>query len=116
MVARLQVGGLLARPAAKRVHRVQPLADPRWDDLVQASPDASVFHTRPWLEALHRTYGYRPIVYTTSPPDVPLKNGLVFCRIDSGLTGSRLVSLPFSDHCVPLVNSSEDLQQLFAAL
>lgn len=41
---------------------------------------------------------------------------MVFCRVDSWLTGSRLVSLPFSDHCEPLVDRQEDLQVLIAAL
>ena len=37
---------------------------------------------------------------------------LVFCRIHSWLTGRRLVSLPFSDHCEPLYDSEEELQFL----
>jgi lipid II:glycine glycyltransferase (peptidoglycan interpeptide bridge formation enzyme) len=41
-----------------------------------------------------------------------ITNGLVFCLIDSWLTGRRLVSLPFSDHCDPLVEKSEDLSAL----
>ncbi len=41
---------------------------------------------------------------------------MVFCRVDSWLTGRRLVSLPFSDHCEPLVDRQEDLQVLIAAL
>jgi hypothetical protein len=65
-----------------------------------------------WLKALHRTYGYQPVAFTTSPPTSPLKNGMVFCRIDSWLTGCRLVSLPFSDHCEPLCDSVEDLNLL----
>jgi lipid II:glycine glycyltransferase (peptidoglycan interpeptide bridge formation enzyme) len=40
----------------------------------------------------------------------------VFCRIDSWLTGRRLVSLPFSDHCEPLVDSPEVLQELLNSL
>jgi Acetyltransferase (GNAT) domain len=34
---------------------------------------------------------------------------MVFCRVRSWLTGSRLVSLPFSDHCEPLCDSFEEL-------
>ena len=36
---------------------IDPLADARWDELVERHPRASVFHTRGWLEALKRTYG-----------------------------------------------------------
>jgi lipid II:glycine glycyltransferase (peptidoglycan interpeptide bridge formation enzyme) len=49
------------------------------------------------------------VVFTTSPSTGELKNGLVFCRIRSWLTGRRLVSLPFSDHCEPLFESEEEL-------
>jgi predicted N-acyltransferase len=41
---------------------------------------------------------------------------VVFCQINSWLTGRRLVSLPFSDHCQPLVDRREDLQALMAGL
>ena len=41
-----------------------------------------------------------------------LQSAIVFCRIRSGFTGARLVSLPFSDHCDPLVASPDDLAVL----
>ena len=98
------------------VYTVDPLHDPRWPEFLQRHPRASVFHSRGWLEALSRTYGYEPVAYTTSPPGAPLANGLVFCRIDSWLTGRRLVSLPFSDHNEPLVDNQADLHALLACL
>jgi len=97
---------------AMRIHALNPLLDSRWDDLVARHPKASVFHQRGWLEALARTYGYQPVVFTTSPATGDLKNGLVFCYINSWLTGYRLVSLPFSDHCEPLCDSVEDMNFL----
>jgi CelD/BcsL family acetyltransferase involved in cellulose biosynthesis len=47
------------------------------------------------------------MAFTTSPPAADLDNGIVFCGIQSWLTGSRLVSLPFSDHCDPLVEEDQ---------
>lgn len=85
--------------------QIDPIHDPRWAAFVQNHPRASVFHTPEWLGALRRTYGYEPVVITTSPPGETLHEGLVFCRVRSWLTGSRSVSLPFSDHCEPLVDS-----------
>jgi CelD/BcsL family acetyltransferase involved in cellulose biosynthesis len=87
------------------VREINPLADMRWDELVARHPDSSVFHTRAWLEALERTYGYRPVVYATTRGD-ELEEAVVFCKIESGLTGRRLVSLPFSDHCQPLASGA----------
>ena len=82
-----------------KVYQLDPLRDVRWAAFVEVQPMASVFHTIPWLQSLQLTYGYEPVVFTTSTPSEALKNGLVFCRINSWLTGRRLVSLPFSDHC-----------------
>ena len=75
-----------------------------------------MFHTRGWLETLRRTYGCRPTVLTTAGPNGDLNNGLVLCRVHSWLTGRRLVSLPFSDHCEPLAAHPEDLARLVAGL
>lgn len=93
-------------------HLLDPLADPRWPELLQSHPDASVFHSLPWLTALRETYGYQPLVLTTSAPGEALRNGLVFCRVDSWLTGRRWVSLPFSDHSEPLLQDPSELEPL----
>lgn len=89
------------------IHCLHPLTDSRWDRFVEEHPRASVFHTSAWLTALHRTYGYEPVAFTTSAANQDLKNALVFCRVESWLTGRRLVSLPFSDHCDPLVEQED---------
>jgi hypothetical protein len=90
-------------------YQIDPTQDARWAKLVERHPKASVFQTVGWLRALQRTYGYRPVAFTTSPLNGELKNGLVFCYVRSWLTGERLVSLPFSDHCEALFDSERDL-------
>jgi Acetyltransferase (GNAT) domain len=97
-------------------YKLDPTQDPRWAKLVERHPKASVFHTVGWLNALRCTYGYEPVAYTTSSPTGDLQNGLVFCRINSRLTGRRLVSLPFSDHCEPVCDSTDDLNFLMGYL
>ena len=99
-----------------RLHQIDPTHDPRWEEFVQKHPKASVFHGVGWLSALRKTYGYEPVVFTTSSPTDELKNGLLFCRVNSWITGRRLVSLPFSDHCEPLCDSSEELNFLIRYL
>src|SRR3989442_4311166 len=94
---------------------IDPLSDPRWPTLVERHQHASVFHTRGWLEALKRAYGYEPVVLATGMPGGPLMSGVVFCRVESWLTGRRLVSLPFSDHCDPLVAEGDE-ERLIDAL
>src|SRR5213594_1479598 len=97
-------------------HRIDPLADPRWVEFVERHPRASVFHTPGWLETLRRTYGYEPVAYTTASPGAELTNGVVLCRVASRITGRRMVSLPFSDHCEPLVEGPEERKELFSYL
>jgi hypothetical protein len=96
------------------VHVLDPLTDPRWDDLVARHPRASVFHTRAWLEALAHTYGYEPFALTATAA-APLENGLVLCRVKTWVA-RRLVSLPFSDHCEPLVDKTSDLSAMIEFL
>jgi hypothetical protein len=98
------------------IYSLDPNQDPRWEEFLERHPRASVFHTPGWLEALRRTYGFEPVVYTTTQSGSELENGLLFCRICSRLTGRRLVSLPFSDHCDPLVDRQEDLSSLLHGL
>jgi lipid II:glycine glycyltransferase (peptidoglycan interpeptide bridge formation enzyme) len=98
------------------VYKIDPIKDRRWAEFLVKHPDASIFHTSGWLEALQRTYGYEPVVFTTSRPETELQNGLPFCRITTWLTRHRLVSLPFSDHCTPLVQNSAELTSLLTSL
>ena len=94
------------------IYTLDPLSDSRWSNLIDRHPYTSVFHTTGWLSALRRTYGYQPLVFTTSQPDAPLQNGIAFCAVRSWLTGRRLVSLPFADHCDPLVTDNETLDTI----
>lgn len=98
------------------MYTLDPLSDSRWDAFVTKHHRASLFHSSPWLTALNRTYGYSLIAHTTSPPDGKLENAIVFCGVESWLTGRRLVSLPFSDHCEPLIDRESDMQTLIAFL
>lgn len=99
------------KAAPKMLHQIDPLSDRRWDDLVASHPRASAFHRRGWLEALALTYGYKPLALTSTPANQPLSDGVVFCEVRSWITGNRLVSLPFSDHCEPLLNETGDFSE-----
>lgn len=98
------------------IYEIDPLRDPRWEALVERHPCASVFHSTNWLQALHDVYKYEPVVISSCPADSLLAHGLLFCRVNSWLTGHRFVSLPFSDHCDPLVQNAEQLDPLLLHL
>ena len=61
--------------------------------------------------ALAHTYGYEPFALTSSSANEPLNDAVVLCRISSWITGKRLVSLPFADHCELLLRQPEDAQE-----
>jgi GNAT acetyltransferase-like protein len=99
-----------------RLYELDPCKDIRWPRFLECHPDASIFHAPEWLQALRRTYDYEPVVYTTSPPSRELINGQVFCRVNSWLTGRRLVSVPFSDHAALLMSKADDMESMLAHL
>lgn len=103
-------------PSVRSFHQIDPLTDPRWLNLLQKHPRASIFHTPEWLTALQRTYGYEPVVFTSSPTGEELQDGIVFCKVKSWFARQRLVSLPFSDHADPLVSDPAALTQLLGYL
>jgi CelD/BcsL family acetyltransferase involved in cellulose biosynthesis len=98
------------------VYTFNPLQDQRWTRFLEANPNASVFHTTAWLNTLRMTYGYEPVVYTNSPPGQELSDGIVLCKVESWITGRRLVSLPFSDYCEPLVTDHPSAEALLGAI
>jgi CelD/BcsL family acetyltransferase involved in cellulose biosynthesis len=106
--------GTEGSPLTLSTFEIDPLSDPRWAALVENHRSASVFHSANWLRALNAVYGYEPVAVTTCPAGGRLTNGLVLCRINSWLTGRRLVSLPFSDHCEPLIDTHDELDAMLA--
>jgi hypothetical protein len=81
---------------------VDPLTHPGWDDLVAGHPDATVFHTAAWARVLSTTYRYQPTYFASME-----KNHFIallpLMEIRSWLTGTRGVSLPFTDECLPIL-------------
>jgi hypothetical protein len=98
------------------IYQLDPIQDPRWPKLLERDSRASVFHTRGWLEALRRSYGYDPVVLTSCDSNKDLTSGILFCEVNSWITGRRLVSLPFSDHCEPLLVQPEELAETVSVL
>ncbi|HEX2233617.1 MAG TPA: GNAT family N-acetyltransferase [Thermoleophilaceae bacterium] len=95
---------------------IDPIEDPRWMGLMEC-PDASIFHHPAWLRILRDSYRYD--IWACCLFDeggVPVA-GLPVATIRSRLTGDRLVSLPFSDVCAPVVGDDDrHLAQLGRAL
>ena len=98
------------------IYLVDPITDDRWNELVAQHPKASAFHERGWIKALQLTYGYQPFALTHAAPSEKMHDGLVMCQVSSYMTGTRAVSLPFADHCEPLVNTQDEFVEFSAWL
>jgi CelD/BcsL family acetyltransferase involved in cellulose biosynthesis len=98
------------------MYELDPVADRRWQRFLQAHPRASVFHSPEWLQALNKTYGYEPVAFVDAPPGQEISCGQVFCVVRSWLTGTRLVSVPFSDHSALLLERPDELHRIMEAL
>jgi CelD/BcsL family acetyltransferase involved in cellulose biosynthesis len=83
---------------------LDPLRDPAWAALVARAPEATIFHHPAWLALLHAQYGYALEAWCDDSADA----GLPVALVRSRLTGTRLVALPFSDACPPLVAAGAD--------
>jgi CelD/BcsL family acetyltransferase involved in cellulose biosynthesis len=70
-------------------------------DLIKASKEATIYHTPEWRDVLTSTYGYEPFYIGYFDDDV-LTTLLPVMLVKSRLTGTRLVSLPFSNTCGPI--------------
>jgi CelD/BcsL family acetyltransferase involved in cellulose biosynthesis len=97
---------------------IDPIADPAWLALLESGEPAEVFHHPRWLDLLRAQYGYE--IYACCVGDrETLAAGVPIARIESRLTGRRLVALPFSDICSPVIarGAGDDaLAELGAAL
>lgn len=94
--------------------RIDPCTDPLWCDLL-ARYDCDVFHSPDWLRCLATTYGWQPQAYVLIDDEGMPLAGVPFFYIDD-IWGERVVSLPFSDYCNPLVTEKAHWLQLEAAL
>lgn len=106
---------MFSRSSRTSVEVVDPLADPRWRSLAENHPRAGIFHSPGWLSALRRTFGFPALAVVGGGAGTGLDRALLLCRVGSRLSGRRLVSLPFSDHCEPLVNAPAELDELLGA-
>jgi len=84
---------------------VNPLVDNEWDEAIKLHPDATIFHSTAWARVLVDTYGHHPC-YAQMSLNGSLLALVPMMEVQSVLTRSRGVCLPFSDYCAPLTFSS----------
>jgi CelD/BcsL family acetyltransferase involved in cellulose biosynthesis len=94
---------------------IDPLTDPRWTELVEASPETLIFHHPRWLELLHVAYGHE-LTAVCVERDGAVVAGLPLAHLRARVGRGRLVALPFSDLCPPLAREASLGEPLARAL
>ncbi|MBX2991945.1 MAG: peptidoglycan bridge formation glycyltransferase FemA/FemB family protein [Bacteroidetes bacterium] len=81
---------------------LDPCTSDEWLTFINTHPDAGIFHHPAWMNMLRDNYGYRVFAVCLKDGQT-LAAGIPFADVRSVITGRRWVSLPFSDHCQPLL-------------
>ena len=94
---------------------INPLEGSDWDTLVQAHPEAGLYHESRWLRVLQRAFGVQPFCCVLRRFDGSLRAGMPGTLVASPLTGRRISALPLSEFADPLVEDAADLVLLLKA-
>jgi CelD/BcsL family acetyltransferase involved in cellulose biosynthesis len=97
------------RETTNVVH-IDPLTDALWSTLLEHQTH-SLFHSPLWLQVLHQTYQMNVEANVLLNDRDEPQAGIHFCRI-SDIRGQRIISLPFSDYCDPLVSDDAQWHEL----
>ncbi len=82
------------------------LSDSQVNTFVEQQAKDLIYYSPAWLNLITRTYGFSLIPLTSINAAGQITGYLPLCSMRSLLTGHRLVSFPFSDHC-PLLAVDE---------
>lgn len=88
------------------VEIIDPCVSEEWVSFIKTHPDAGVFHHPSWLRMLRDVYRYR-IFAVCMRAGNEITAGVPFADVRSSILGRRWVSLPFSDHCQPLLPAGD---------
>lgn len=89
-----------------------PLADAQWSPRLAEQAQSCFSYQSAWHALIARLYGYTVIPLATTNAEGRITGFLPLCALSSPLTGKRLVSLPFSDHCPLLAEDEQSAGEL----
>jgi len=98
-----------------KLEKVDPLAISNWNEYVLDTQFPSIFHTQNWLRVLHESYGYQPY-YLGRLENDRLVVSIPIMEVKSWITGTRGISLPFSDYCDPIISEKDNFSSCFGQM
>ena len=86
------------------------ITDNRLVEFLNNSDKATIYHHPLWLKAISNTFKHKPFYLLLLDVDENIKGLIPFIYLKSILTGKRIVSVPFSTYCDPILpaDSIED--------
>ena len=93
-----------------RLELVDPVVDERWAQLVEGRR-SDVFHSPQWLRVVGETYGFKLVGAVLSVDSDAPHAGMVYAEVEDHMD-PRIVSIPFSDFCDPLVGDLSEWRQI----
>jgi CelD/BcsL family acetyltransferase involved in cellulose biosynthesis len=97
-------------PVQTSMRSIDPLADPLWGELVERSPEATIFHTPEWMRVVKATFGVG-MAACLLEKDGRVVGGVPWSDIDD-FSGRRRVTLAYSDFCDILAPGQEERELL----
>jgi len=93
---------------------IDPNKDYRWDQFVQEHPFGWICHLSGWMNVLESSFKHmKPYYYAILDNSINrITAALPIFHVKSNLIGDRIVSLPFTTLCDPLVTQPEDLKAI----
>lgn len=88
----------------------------QWDRFVASHPNGSPYHLSCWMRTIHETYSFKPLLYVHKNGTGDISGVFPCFVIKSHLTGSRIVSLPFSDYCGPLFTDIRQQKEVLSEI
>jgi Acetyltransferase (GNAT) domain len=89
-----------------------PLGNPLSNTLFELQAAEPFYFRQDWLNLITKLYGYSLLPLTVTNSTGRITGFLPLCYIQSCITGSRLVSLPFSDYCPLLAEDDSSANEL----
>jgi len=81
--------------------------------LVKSHPNSTIYQHSSWLKVLTLTYKHiQPLYFAIEDEKCNIQAALPCFLVKSKLMGTRIVSLPFSSYCDPIVDDKKDLIKL----
>lgn len=96
-----------------KVKLIDPLDDVRWDTFVENHPYGTIYQHSSWMRVIALTYKQaRPLSFVIEDEKSNIRAAIPSFIVRSKLTGTRIVSLPFTSYCDPLVDDKQDFTTL----